>query len=140
MRLFNSLFAICTSPIIHPVPPPPPQPKKKNVLYDLCLWFLLGDSLAVVPGEIEDNDHAKFWGGAGGRAGQTRCTMGDVQMANSLISTYQIVRALWIGNSCNWFFFTCMAIKTDLQYWSFGSKSSNSHSRYIIYHKCMYKA
>ena len=68
MRLFNSLFAICTSPIIPPVPPPPPQPKKKNVLYDLCLRFLLGNVLAVVPGEIEDNDHAKF--GGGGRAGR----------------------------------------------------------------------
>ena len=33
-------------------------------------------------------------GGGGGRVGQTRCTMGDVQMENSLVSTYQIVRAL----------------------------------------------
>ena len=92
MRLFNSLFAICTSPIIHPVPPPPPNPRKKNVFCDLCLRFLLGNVLAVVPGEIEDNDHAKFfffWGGGGGGQGKRGALWG---MCKWRILSFQLTR------------------------------------------------
>ena len=70
-------FAICTSPIIHLGSPPPPPPKK--VLHNFCFSFPLG--IAVVPGEIEDNTYAKvFWG-------QTRCIIGDLQIANTKCSS-----------------------------------------------------
>jgi len=46
------IFAISTSPIIHPVCPP-----------KFCITFfpfLLG--VTVIPRETEDNAYAKFWG------------------------------------------------------------------------------
>ena len=39
--------------------PPPPPPKKKK-LHNHCSKFLLGR--LYVPGEIENNAYAKFWG------------------------------------------------------------------------------
>ena len=55
-------FVIRTSPIIHLVS-----------RQTFCITFLFG--VTVVPREIEDNAYAKF-------GGQTRCIMGDVQVAN----------------------------------------------------------
>ena len=54
-----SVFAICTSPIIHLVcaPLPPPHPK---ILHILCFSFLLG--ITAVRKEIDDNVYAQFWG------------------------------------------------------------------------------
>ena len=55
-------FVICTPPIIHLVS-----------RQTFCITFLLG--IIVVLRETEDNAYAKF-------GGQTRCIMGDVQVAN----------------------------------------------------------
>jgi len=46
-----------------------------KILHNLCFPFLLG--ITVVPRETEDNAYAKL-------EGQTRCIMGDVEMANFL--------------------------------------------------------
>ena len=94
MRLFNSLFAICTSPIIHPVIPPAPPTQEKKTFYMTFVY----DFSWVIHWQLSQEKLKTMimqsLGEGGGRAGQTRCTMGDVQMANSLVSTYQIVRAL----------------------------------------------
>ena len=58
----------------HCLPPSPPK---------FCLTFVFHFFLCItaVPREIENNAYAKFWG-------QTRCIMGDGQMANWILSTY----------------------------------------------------
>ena len=70
ITLFHYPFAICS---------PPPHPPK--VLENFCFSFLL--AIAVVPGEIEDNNYAIFFFLGGGGGGQTRCIMGDPQIANT---------------------------------------------------------
>ena len=49
------IYATCTSPIMHLIPPTP-IPQK---LYNLCFSFLLG--ITAVPREIENNAYTKFW-------------------------------------------------------------------------------
>ena len=71
LSVLITTFTIYISPIIHLVCPP-------KILHNLCFLFLLG--ITVVPREIKDNAYVKFGGGGGG--GQTRCIIGDVQMAN----------------------------------------------------------
>ena len=140
MRLFNSLFAICTSPIIHPVPPLSPlNPRKKTFymtfVYDfswVMYWQLSQDKLKTMI--------MQSLGGGGGGQGKLGALWGMCKwriLSFQLTRLYELYELVIVVID---FFLTCMAIKTDLQYWSFGSKNSNSHSRYIIYHKCMYKA
>ena len=43
-----------------PPPPPPKKKKKRKKSHRHCFRFLLGH--LHVPGEIANNDHAKFWG------------------------------------------------------------------------------
>ena len=45
--------------LVYPLPAsrPPPPTQKKKFLHNHCFQFLLG----IVPREIEDDGHAKFW-------------------------------------------------------------------------------
>ena len=66
--------ATSTFLIMHLIcPPPPPHPPP--FLHDLCFSSLPG--ITAVPGEIENNAYAKFWGGGG----QIRGIMGNVEVA-----------------------------------------------------------
>ena len=38
--------------------------------------------MAVIPGEMKNSAYSKIGGGGGGREGQIRCIMGNVQVAN----------------------------------------------------------
>ena len=72
-----TLYAISTSPIVHPVCPP-------KVLHNLCPSFAL--AITVVPREIETVFMQFFWKGAGGR-GANKVIMGDVQVASTSVIT-----------------------------------------------------
>ena len=69
-RQFQTLYATCTYPIMHLIPP--------SNLQNLCFSFLLG--ITAVQREIENDAYAKF-------LGQLRCIMGDVQVTNSCAGT-----------------------------------------------------
>lgn len=60
-------FANCPSPIMHLV-----------CKFSVTFVFSFPLGIIIVPRETEDNGCAKVWG----RGRQTRCIMGDVQMAN----------------------------------------------------------
>ena len=69
LEMFRSL-CICNLHISHSAPYLPPK-----ILHSVCFSFLLG--ITVVPGEIENNAHAKFW-----RANEVqygRCTSGELK-------------------------------------------------------------
>ena len=69
-RQFQTLYATCTYPIMHLIPP--------SNLQNLCFSFLPG--ITAVQTEIENDAYAKFWG-------QLRRIMGDVQVTNSCAGT-----------------------------------------------------
>ena len=54
-----------------------------KILQNLCFSFLLG--ITAVPGEIENNAYAKFWG-------KIRCIMADVQVAYTAFTQIKILR------------------------------------------------
>ena len=69
LAMFRSLY-IRNLHISHSAPYLPPK-----ILHSVCFSFLLG--ITVVPGEIENNAHAKFW-----RANEVqygRCTSGELK-------------------------------------------------------------
>jgi len=65
----SNKLVISHSHIPHSTPCLPPK-----ILHNLCFPFLLG--ITVIPRETKEIACAKFWG-------QTRCIMGDVEMAIS---------------------------------------------------------
>jgi len=71
-----------------------------KILYILCFQFLLG--ITVVPGEIEDNAYATFWGKNNlGAVQMANCTFGHTELTSKIyLSDDQIIASQWAISQC----------------------------------------